>query len=128
MSEYERYAPRQRWVASDFNWPMLFLLLIAIGTVWWLVEGRHGKLHNPNAAPRPVVARGDLAEDERATIELFRTCSPSVVHITTLAQHRDILNLGVTEVPQGTGSGFVWSDDGYIVTNYHVIQKAHAAK
>jgi S1-C subfamily serine protease len=32
------------------------------------------------------------------------------------------------EVPQGTGSGFVWDEDGHIVTNYHVIESAQAAK
>ena len=29
---------------------------------------------------------GDLAEDEKATIEIFREASPSVVHITTTSQ------------------------------------------
>jgi len=26
-------------------------------------------------------------------------------------------------VPQGSGSGFVWDDEGHVVTNYHVIQQ-----
>lgn len=25
---------------------------------------------------------------------------------------------------QGTGSGFVWDDQGHIVTNYHVVKRA----
>lgn len=28
------------------------------------------------------------------------------------------------EVPQGSGSGFVWDKQGHIVTNYHVIRGA----
>jgi S1-C subfamily serine protease len=28
------------------------------------------------------------------------------------------------EVPQGSGSGFIWDDKGHIVTNFHVIQNA----
>lgn len=28
------------------------------------------------------------------------------------------------EVPQGSGSGFVWDKEGHIVTNYHVIRGA----
>jgi hypothetical protein len=37
-----------------------------------------------NASPRAVVARGDLAADELNNIEVFKSVSPSVVHITTL--------------------------------------------
>jgi len=72
------------------------------------------------AEPRPVVARGDLAEDEKATIALFKAASPSVVYITTLAK-RAINFFEMTEVPQGAGSGFVWDRQGHVVTNAHVI-------
>jgi S1-C subfamily serine protease len=78
-------------------------------------------------APQPVVARGDLAEDEKATVELFQRTSPGVVYITTLA--RQALGfLDVEEVPQGTGSGFLWDREGHVVTNFHVIQGASAAR
>lgn len=35
-----------------------------------------------------------------------------------------MFTLDVFEVPQGSGSGFVWDRDGNIVTNYHVIRGA----
>src|SRR4030095_8381458 len=35
----------------------------------------------PATAPRPIAARGDLAEAERATIGLFERVSPSVVQV-----------------------------------------------
>ncbi len=73
--------------------------------------------------PRPVTARGDLASDEKSTIELFERCSPSVVYITSLAR-RPVSFFEMTEVPQGTGSGFVWDRQGHIVTNFHVIVNA----
>jgi S1-C subfamily serine protease len=31
------------------------------------------------------------------------------------------------EVPRGSGTGIVWSEEGYIVTNYHVVRDAEAA-
>jgi S1-C subfamily serine protease len=70
---------------------------------------------------RPVVARGDLAEDEKSTIELFKHASPSVVYITTLSR-RAVNFFEMTEVPQGTGSGFLWDRQGHVVTNFHVLQ------
>ena len=31
----------------------------------------------------------------------------------------------VSEVPQGSGSGFVWDRDGHVVTNFHVIENGN---
>jgi S1-C subfamily serine protease len=74
-----------------------------------------------DASARPVVARGDLAEDEKSTIDLFKRASPSVVYITTLSR-RAVNFFEMTEVPQGTGSGFLWDRQGHVVTNFHVLQ------
>ncbi|MCA9528193.1 MAG: trypsin-like peptidase domain-containing protein, partial [Myxococcales bacterium] len=72
-------------------------------------------------ADRAVTPRGPLGADEQATIDLFSRTSPSVVYLTTLELVRDVVTLDVGAVPQGSGSGFVWDQDGHIVTNYHVI-------
>ena len=78
------------------------------------------RLKGAPADARPVAARGDLASDEKATIELFERCSPSVVFITSLAR-RSVNLFEMTDVPQGAGSGFVWDRQGHVVTNFHVI-------
>jgi S1-C subfamily serine protease len=31
-------------------------------------------------------------------------------------------------VPRGTGTGFIWDENGFIVTNYHVVEGARAAR
>jgi len=90
--------------------------------------GHSAAEENRAVAPRPVVARGDLAEDERSTIELFRHASPAVVFITTTQLSRDWFSLNVQEIPRGTGSGFVWDRQGHVVTNFHVIQGANRAQ
>jgi S1-C subfamily serine protease len=69
-----------------------------------------------------------LSAEERATIALFRQASPSVVYITTLARQRDFFSLNIAEIPQGSGSGFIWDQEGHIITNFHVIQEASRAK
>lgn len=107
------------------------VLLILFGLVVIIVALRSTSvwrtLFSPRPEPRPVVARGDLAEDERSTIELFRHASPSVVFITTTSRRVNPFTMDVTEVPQGNGTGFVWDDAGHIVTNFHVIQNAASA-
>ena len=80
-----------------------------------------------DAAPRTVTARGDLADDEKVTIELFEKAKDSVVFITTRALVRDFWTRNVFSVPRGTGSGFIWDDAGHVITNYHVIEGASEA-
>jgi S1-C subfamily serine protease len=87
-----------------------------------LVESR------TEASPRPVTPRGPLLADEQGDIDVFKRLSPSVVHITTLGTQRDLFSLNVQQVPRGTGTGFVWDERGHIVTNFHVIQGANAAR
>jgi S1-C subfamily serine protease len=76
---------------------------------------------------RTVAPRGPLSSEERTTIGIFETASPSVVYITTVQHVRDFWSRNVMRVPQGTGSGFMWDGDGHVVTNYHVIQGAQEA-
>jgi S1-C subfamily serine protease len=75
------------------------------------------------ATPRPIAARGDLAQEEQATIAIFQAASQSVVGIATSEVGRDIF-FNVLEIPKGTGSGFIWDEQGHVVTNYHVVRDA----
>src|SRR3954466_16234062 len=78
-------------------------------------------------APRAVTPRGPLSADERNTMAVFEAVSPSVVYITTVQHVRDFFSRDVTRVPQGTGSGFLWDEQGHVVTNFHVIRGAQEA-
>jgi len=69
----------------------------------------------------------DLKPNEKATISLFQEAAPSVVYITTSTFERDYFTMNIAEIPQGTGSGFVWDQKGHIVTNYHVLEGADKA-
>jgi S1-C subfamily serine protease len=110
------------------RWRFWFVLALIVGLLWIVGTRLRDPVHDPNAVPRAITPRGDLAGDEQATIELFRQASPSVVYITSLALQRDIFNLNLFEIPQGTGSGFIWDQQGHIITNFHVIQDASGAR
>ena len=100
------------------------LLVLAAVVGWLLYQTWQPTLHDPQAVSRPVTARGDLAGDEQNTIDIFRSAAPSVVYITSRAGRRNLFRLNVYEIPQGTGSGFIWDRQGRIVTNFHVISDA----
>ncbi len=119
--EYPSPAPNrsgaQKWLTGLLLVLVLLMLFREAGT--WFPD-----LYYKGAQPRAVTARGDLAQDEKGTIGLFKAVSPSVVYITTTTVQRDLFSLRPLEVPQGAGSGFVWDENGYIVTNFHVIADA----
>ncbi|OSM02350.1 S1C family serine protease [Magnetofaba australis] len=81
-----------------------------------------------SADPRAVTPRGDLAADEKATIEIFKRGKPATVYITTVRHVRSFWSRNILRVPEGTGSGFIWDADGHVVTNYHVIKGAAEAQ
>jgi S1-C subfamily serine protease len=106
---------------------LLRTVLIAAGALLAMPACVESRTNAP-APPRAVAPRGPLGADELANVELFKKASPSVVHITTLETQRDMFSMNVMQVPRGTGTGFVWDDGGHIVTNFHVIQGANAAR
>jgi len=81
----------------------------------------------PGGQPRPVAPRGDLMAFEKTTTAIFKSASPSVAFITTETERINPWSRRITEVPQGSGSGFIWDDQGHVVTNYHVIREASRA-
>jgi S1-C subfamily serine protease len=132
MSDLERSLRPANVRGSGINWLLVILLILMAGFLWRGQVSRNGlsKLHDAKAPDKPIVPRGDLAADELSTIDLFKQASPSVVHIMNLKVQRDMANAEADPlgIPQDSGSGFVWDENGYIVTNYHVIETAQAAK
>jgi S1-C subfamily serine protease len=113
--------PRRQSFILRFLFPLLCVLIGFAIYRFWVDRG------TVSLEPRLVAARGELAEEEKSTIALFKASSPSVVYITTLRQARDFRNRSAGNIPAGTGSGFLWDDAGHVVTNFHVVQEASAA-
>jgi S1-C subfamily serine protease len=107
---------------------VLLLALLAVAPAWAQAQAPAKARPGGGAEPRTVAPRGPLGADEMNNITVFRVGSPSTVHITTIESQRDLFTMNVTQVPRGTGSGFIWDEQGHIVTNFHVIQGASGAR
>ncbi|CAL5218990.1 g745 [Coccomyxa viridis] len=77
-------------------------------------------------APEPD--KSELSPEELQTVELFLRNTPSVVNIANIASRTDFYTMDTMQVPQGTGSGFIWDMKGHVVTNFHVIRGASDIK
>jgi S1-C subfamily serine protease len=104
----------------------VLLLVVAGALVFTVYQQRKQRQQQviTNYEPRPIAQRPDdkLGADEQGTIDIFEKFSRSVVNVTSIHTARNRITLDVTEIPQGTGSGFVWDSLGHIVTNFHVVQ------
>ena len=99
-----------------------FFIVAATVTVLTLVQYFGDRRQIRNSVPRTVQPRGELADFEKATIDIFNMAAPSVAYIFTENAVRGFF--GTREVRQGAGSGFLWDHQGHVVTNFHVIQGA----
>jgi S1-C subfamily serine protease len=129
MSEFRSIVTHQAAPRDSVLVKLLAVVLLAVAgaLVYAVVQLRQQGSGVVAVDPRPVVINDKLGADETATIEVFKRAAPSVVHITSLIARRDRMSLDVTEIPQGTGSGFIWDTAGHVVTNNHVIAGADGA-
>lgn len=75
----------------------------------------------PAGIPLPTLAVPEILTNEEALlIDLYRRVNPSVVSIVTYSQQNRML------MTSGQGSGFVYDQNGYILTNSHVVHGADA--
>lgn len=88
------------------------------------------KVRNPSLTPHkhdsaiatPSAIRPSYAES--SVPDIFSNSSPGVVSVANRALVRDGYSYRLHEIPQGAGTGFVWDDQGHIVSNFHVISGA----
>jgi S1-C subfamily serine protease len=111
-----------------YGFLLLTVAAAALLFVWQVLPWIEQTFWGVQASPRVVTPRGDLAADEKATIELFEKTKDSVVYITTRERVVDLWTRNIFTIPRGTGSGFIWDEKGHVVTNYHVIAGASEAR
>jgi serine protease Do len=86
---------------------------------------------NIGAAAPPVNLDADATSFSKAFIEVAEKVTPAIVQIKVVAkrtsQGEDFLFPFFDQMPdtqEGSGSGIIISDDGYILTNNHVVENA----
>lgn len=71
-----------------------------------------------------ITAQAFSTDDETNSMDVFEQARPSVVFVTSKQLARDAYSFDLISIPRGSGTGFVWNDNGYIVTNFHVVEGA----
>jgi serine protease Do len=117
----------------------LFVLTLAVVTPWFVERAQYAWTYGREKA-RVQVAREYLQQARLDQLsQTFRRVSdsvaPSVVHIRTTdtgsVPARDFIGLPMESsgayTLQGQGSGVIVDEEGYIVTNHHVIKSADPA-
>lgn len=68
-----------------------------------------------------AIADPTVATDEQNNIDIYHAVSPGVVNITNRGYQQGLFGVFPSE---GSGSGSIIDEKGYILTNYHVVQGA----
>jgi S1-C subfamily serine protease len=114
-----------------------FALTLVMGTLYGsLVWEEVSVLAAPEAAPAvigmnaPTGQVTSLVDDQEALANLYTQVSPSVVHIQVLSEARGFPMFGLPDEDEGPqleqslGSGFIYDEEGHIITNNHVVEGA----
>lgn len=94
--------------------------------LWGSATSNHTTIFQGDSAPTVVTIANVQNKQKLTAAQIYATYVGSTVGITTEISTTNIF--GQTVQNAASGSGFVISKDGYIITNYHVIEDASSIK
>lgn len=122
--------------AKRFGWPAVVLAALLGGLIGAAAIGAAALLFvlpvRSDSSPEPgsptvttSTVSVDIADMEATWVEaVAQKATPSVVYIANEQQYRNPFSGSVTTDVASTGSGIIIRENGYIITNYHVIEGA----
>lgn len=86
-------------------------------------------LHGCSSMPIQAALGDTLLANEQKTIAIFERSNPSVVCITVDEQLPDYARGDFSsEMPAASGTGFMWDNDGHIITTNHMVEGSRSVK
>ncbi len=137
LSSFESGGPL-KLKAPNLKLLALSLLILGVGVSGLSMVGGWAEATNPGSEPAviphsllvtatpapPATAQEVVDVGEQLVIDVYERVGPAVVNITTQVLRRSFF-YGLYP-GEGAGSGFVYDQQGHIITNYHVVEGAQS--
>jgi len=97
---------------------IILLIAVIVSTAYFTAAFLKPEPENRIFPPAPQASTSGMLPDEINNINVYNITASSVVNVSCIKVNRTFF--GSVDEPSG-GSGFVWDNQGHVVTNYHVV-------
>jgi len=119
------YIVNKKSMSSNNSNNIAIIVIVALisgiigGVVATIFSGTESGMRD---AVQSITSKYEITSTDSPVVAIAAKVSPSVVGIKVTYSYE--IFRGFSTETEGEGSGIIYSEDGYIVTNYHVIQEA----